>query len=73
VLDVKGNASRLLPMENRGKSNREHKNKFLLLKIQEIHIKNRRNYGSTLTNLNIDNNCVLDTTPICMSGYYWSS
>ena len=46
MLDVKGNASRLLPMENRGKSNREHKNKFLLLKIQEIHIKNRRNYGS---------------------------
>jgi len=30
-------------------------------------------YGSTLTNLNVDNNCVLDTTPTCMSGYYWSS
>ena len=32
--------------KNRGKSNRGQANEFLLLKIQEIHIKSRRNYGS---------------------------
>ena len=32
--------------KNRGKSNREQANEFLLLKIQEIHIKSRCNYGS---------------------------